>query len=1498
ENYESKIETITTHNFKITNSYKIEPLNLKISKAWNPENPDQSKLSEIKVDILRDGLIFETVAISAPEWEKEVTLNKNDKFGHEYVYTIKEQHVDGYTSLITGDIENGFEITNTRAENVDIKVAKEFDESSPGDATSVEFNLLQNNNVIETVTLTDPNWSHIFEDMPAFDNDGIAYVYTVEETKVDGTAIEESPYKAVVIGNVADGFTIYNTYEQGYHEEIAIKKVWEGKKADSVTVQLIMSDDHTSIVVKEIELSESNNWEAVVTNLPKTSPKGVVYTYTFKEINVDEDRYEVGETLGNIEEGFTITNTYIPETTDISVKKQWINGPDIDEVEVELLQIMGNDSHRYNDEIITLKATDNFEYIWKDVPKTDIDGNLYSYTVNEVSNDKGVVTIKVDGVDHKFNYTFATSTGNTWFLRNEYIVEETEVEFTKEWIGGPEVKPEIKVQLLRNGLAYKDPITLQNGETTGKWTNLPKTDLKGNPYTYTVDEVDVPKHYEKVVDGFTITNTFDHGDKELTFKKIWNGGPETKPAITVQLFQNGLAFGDPVEFTNGTQDYTWPTKLPIRDANGQDYVYTIDEVNVPENYEKFVEGMTINNTYTSPKKDIQVKKVWSGGLDDKSYLSYSVQLFRKLETDDDFVAASDKILLPGNRLEHTFKNLDVTDAFGNVYEYKVDEIDVPTNYEKSVDGYTITNTYKVPKTEVKATKIWIDGPKDKPTIELQLYRNGEPYSEEPYNVPVELTNGETTFTFSNLDETDENGLKYLYTVEEVNVPENYRKSVDGLEITNTYISPKTEVTVEKNWVGGNVSRPDIYVQLFRNGSPEGSAVKLTDGKTSHTWSGLDVTDKDAVDYTYTVDEVDVPSNYNKEVTGDAATGFVITNTLKTYAIGDYTWIDEPKQNGLQDSKQEVLPGVIVELYDKTGTTLLDETTTDENGKYIFDELVAGEYTIKFTLTKEQAKKYEFTIQNATGIFNKEKVDSDADQNTGWTKVIKLDDDNKYLTKDYEDQPFKATEGIDPTWDAGVILKKVEPEKPAEKTYAIGDYTWIDTNKDGKQDNDEEVLAGVIVELYDETGTIKLAETTTDENGKYIFDELEEGNYKVKFTLTKEQAKIYEFTTQDAGSDDTVDSDADVTSGWTEVIKLNDNNKYLTKDYKDQPFKATEGIDPTWDAGVILKKVEPEKPVDKTYAIGDYVWVDDDYSGAQGKDKIVLPGVTVTLYDFEGNVVGVTTTDENGRYHFDNLPAGDYKVHFELTEEQATVYTFTKKNYVDDEEVDSDSNRKGYTVDIKLDDSNKHLTHDYDYVDIEATEGIDPTWDAGVIRKEAVKMSVTFNKVWSSESKVDEVEFILFADGVEVDRFVLTQALDWEGVFEDLPAFNKDKELIVYTVEEVVPNGFEASYETETNDDDYDVNVKITNTEKPEEPEEPEEPGKPEEPEEPEKPLEPGKPVDPNEPTIEPEKPKESVKGDAVKLPLTGSVAILPMIGTGFISLASFLWSLGKKEDEE
>ncbi len=69
-------------------------------------------------------------------------------------------------------------------------------------------------------------------------------------------------------------------------------------------------------------------------------------------------------------------------------------------------------------------------------------------------------------------------------------------------------------------------------------------------------------------------------------------------------------------------------------------------------------------------------------------------------------------------------------------------------------------------------------------------------------------------------------------------------------------------------------------------------------------------------------------------------------------------------------------------------------------------------------------------------------------------------------------------------------------------YSLGDYVWEDVNKNGLQDTDESGVANIEVELFDSDGN-SIATTTTDENGSYKFENLDNGDYQVKFKIPED-----------------------------------------------------------------------------------------------------------------------------------------------------------------------------------------------------------------------------------------------------------------------------------------------------------------------------------------------------------------------------------------------------------
>ncbi|TGN24452.1 LPXTG cell wall anchor domain-containing protein [Staphylococcus pragensis] len=182
-----------------------------------------------------------------------------------------------------------------------------------------------------------------------------------------------------------------------------------------------------------------------------------------------------------------------------------------------------------------------------------------------------------------------------------------------------------------------------------------------------------------------------------------------------------------------------------------------------------------------------------------------------------------------------------------------------------------------------------------------------------------------------------------------------------------------------------------------------------------------------------------------------------TGNERLYSLGDYVWEDTNK-NGLQDEDEKGIQGVKVSIIRDNG--IKEETYTDENGKYRFDNLRNGSYVINF----ETPKGYTPTNANVNNN-NDDAKDSDGLSTIG---IIK-DEDNWTLDSGFYKTP----------------------------KYKLGDYVWYDYNEDGNQDEDEKGIQGVTVTLKDSHGNT-LKTTQTDENGKYIFEDLESGEYNVHF----------------------------------------------------------------------------------------------------------------------------------------------------------------------------------------------------------------------------------------------------------------------------------------------------------------------------------------------------------------------------------------------------------------
>jgi len=258
------------------------------------------------------------------------------------------------------------------------------------------------------------------------------------------------------------------------------------------------------------------------------------------------------------------------------------------------------------------------------------------------------------------------------------------------------------------------------------------------------------------------------------------------------------------------------------------------------------------------------------------------------------------------------------------------------------------------------------------------------------------------------------------------------------------------------------------------------------------------------------------------------------------------------------------------------------------------------------------------------------------------------------------------EGVVFTFDDGRELTVVEsfsrdfPDLavcPVMDLASLGDFVWRDLNADGLQDAGEPGVEGVAVNLLDpNNGFAVLETTTTDADGRYGFVGLMPGDYAVEFVKPADHV----FSPKDAG-DDALDSDADTATGRTDAVTLAAGDENLTL-----------------DAGIY-----------RTASLGDFVWDDLNGNGLQDAGEPGVEGVTVNLYDGDGNLVGTTPTDADGLYTFTDLAPGDYVVEFVLP----GGFVFTAKDAGDDA-LDSDADTAtGKTDTFTLAEGEENLTLD-------------------------------------------------------------------------------------------------------------------------------------------------------------------------------------------------------------
>ena len=346
---------------------------------------------------------------------------------------------------------------------------------------------------------------------------------------LEATSLKEKASEAVVKGEtVTVEFT--NNYKSNW-TSATVKKVWndkddrDGNRPDNLTINLLANGKPTG---KSVTLNAGNNWIGRIDKLDKFDEDGTEITYSWSEEDVTRYGYTPGGTVtsGTLT---TLTNTRLPDKTEVRVRKVWIDdGSHPSEVKVQLFA-----DGKAIGETKTLSEATGWKASWKDLPKNDCgDGIVYTVAETEVP----------EGYEAKINRkVYPDYTG----INPEEEELTTDIEVVKIWDDQNNKdgnRPEsITIHLFAGGEEIKTATLSAGNGWKKKFGELPKFNKEGVPIRYSVTE-DPVKWYIPEIRGFTITNRYSPETVTVWVRKEWDdAGSETlRPKSVSMRLSNGM----------------------------------------------------------------------------------------------------------------------------------------------------------------------------------------------------------------------------------------------------------------------------------------------------------------------------------------------------------------------------------------------------------------------------------------------------------------------------------------------------------------------------------------------------------------------------------------------------------------------------------------------------------------------------------------------------------------------------------------------------------------------------------------------------------------------------------------------------------------------------------------------------------------------------------------------------------------------------------------------
>ena len=373
--YEYTVEEVSVDGYtsnideynNITNTIKQEYVSVGGTKTW--KDPEGTAHPAITINLLQDGTEIDEVVLQNGTTTYEFTnLEKYDlEDGHEYIYTVTEDSVEGYISVKdNNNFTNTIEPGQTTISGVKTWIAPQGTEFP-----TVKIVLLQNGNELDSVELTNGNTEYSF-DVPVYDSEGQKYEYAIAEADVAG-------YTSVV-----DGYNVTNTIEQE-SIDIAGTKEWnapEGTEVPDVTIDLLRDGE-----VVDSTVIKSGESEYSFTGLDKYDlSDGHVYDYNIQEEDTEGYSAEY--------DGYDIVNTINQNYVSVSGTKSWVapEGTEFPDITINLLK-----NGEEVDEVVLQNGQTDFTFDGLEEYSYEEDGtvtvNEYTVTEDEVEG----YTSSIDG---------------------------------------------------------------------------------------------------------------------------------------------------------------------------------------------------------------------------------------------------------------------------------------------------------------------------------------------------------------------------------------------------------------------------------------------------------------------------------------------------------------------------------------------------------------------------------------------------------------------------------------------------------------------------------------------------------------------------------------------------------------------------------------------------------------------------------------------------------------------------------------------------------------------------------------------------------------------------------------------------------------------------------------------------------------------------------------------------------------------------------------------